>query len=120
LNKKFVIAYLVFILVIAIIPINGKESTVNNTFVFSLRLDYIFHIILFSPWWLFKPKSYNKIRSWFVFGLLFAIFSELIQYFVPYRAFNINDLIANCSGVIFGTFIFVLLKVFNNTKKVTN
>jgi glycopeptide antibiotics resistance protein len=41
-------------------------------------------------------------------GILFAFVMEAIQYVLPYRAFNINDLLANGLGVVLG---FVLLKL---------
>jgi len=35
-----------------------------------------------------------------VLGIFFAATSEIIQYFLPYRAYNINDLMANSLGVL--------------------
>jgi VanZ family protein len=45
---------------------------------------------------------------------------EIIQYFIPWRAFNINDLVANEVGVTCGTFCFIIFKkisYFNLTPK---
>ncbi|RLD50386.1 MAG: hypothetical protein DRJ05_19680, partial [Bacteroidetes bacterium] len=43
-------------------------------------------------------------------SLIFAFSLEGIQYFLPYRAFNINDMVANGIGVILGLIIYTVLK----------
>jgi glycopeptide antibiotics resistance protein len=45
--------------------------------------------------------------GWLVVGVLFALSTEAIQYLLPYRAFNINDLLANGFGVILGFVFFI-------------
>ncbi len=84
---------------------NGE---LNNITILTFRGDYFFHSILFS---FFIPiiwfGSLNGVKTLslilYVFiGLIFATLSEVLQLFVPYRAFNINDMIANCLGIILG------------------
>jgi VanZ family protein len=41
-----------------------------------------------------------KTLGWLIIGVLFAFAMEAVQYFLPYRAFNINDLLANGLGVV--------------------
>lgn len=50
--------------------------------------------------------------GWLVIGVLFALVLEAVQYVLPYRAFNINDLLANGLGVVLGfvLMMFVLFK----------
>ena len=43
-----------------------------------------------------------------MFIVLFGIFIEIIQYFLPYRSFNLFDILANLSGVIFILIIYSL------------
>lgn len=95
------------LLFLVLLPINNKESSINHTYFLKLRMDYILHSILFLPWMLLKPKNaiISKTNVWLSVGLVFAAFSEGIQYFVPYRAFNLNDLIANCIGIVIGIFL---------------
>jgi len=38
----------------------------------------------------------------FIAGVLFAVISEGIQLYLPYRSFNIMDVIFNVSGVVLG------------------
>jgi len=41
-------------------------------------------------------------------GLVFATIAEFIHFFLPYRSFNINDLIGNVAGIILGWGIFLI------------
>lgn len=95
-----------------LLPINNSSSAINHTYVFRLRLDYLFHALLFVPWMFLTPYEWFKKYSiiWFLTGLIFASMSESIQYFIPYRAFNINDLLANIMGVFIGVFLAALKK----------
>ena len=115
------IGYIILIILLIILPINGRETRINHTYILKLRLDYIFHALLFTPWMFFYDvvKFYTffknfKLFAWFCNGILFCIFSEVLQYIVPYRTFNINDMIANCIGIVLGLMIFIL----NWTKKI--
>jgi glycopeptide antibiotics resistance protein len=35
-------------------------------------------------------------------AVLVGLFTEFVQYLLPYRGFDINDLIANCGGNLIG------------------
>lgn len=115
-RKGFYIAvcYIVLIFLIAVLPINPEHSTANTTYLFGLRLDYFFHIIFFLPWMSFSLLfSYNTPRNlwfWFLGGLLFATCAEGVQYFTPYRSFNLKDLMANTCGLILGCVCLLFLK----------
>jgi VanZ family protein len=114
LLKKAVIIYSAIILLLAVLPINGPDSVLNDNYFFEIRLDYLAHFVIYIPWvvliWLYTGASYTRTPArafgWLTAGIALAIFSELIQYFLPYRAFNINDLIANVIGVAMGSVIF--------------
>lgn len=47
-----------------------------------------------------KKREFQLIT--FLLSLLFAIFCELIQEPIPWRTFNINDLLANVAGTVAG------------------
>ncbi|MFT4805488.1 MAG: VanZ family protein [Psychroserpens sp.] len=104
--------YTVGILLLVILPINGKDQVfghLNNTYIINIRLDYISHFLLFIPWVAIVYLTFGKEVAFFNFDtytlislLTFAIFAESIQYFLPYRTFNINDLLANVFGVLLG------------------
>jgi VanZ family protein len=96
------------IIVQAIAPINSANSKLNHTFIFSIRLDYLAHVAMFLCLAVlfrlayFSQPGFIFSREIFYFGVMLctAVFSEAIQRLVPYRVFNINDLLANLLGVI--------------------
>ncbi|MBM3435612.1 MAG: VanZ family protein [Bacteroidetes bacterium] len=118
--KLFPVYSLVLIL-LSVLPINSTGSQINHIFVVSVRLDYILHAMVYIPLTLFAwidrriviAEVPFKAVVWIIVLLVFAVITEWIQYFLPYRAFNINDLIANCIGIIAGLF---LVFVVGNTK----
>lgn len=68
----------------------------------------ILNIILFIPLGIMLPflwKKYNTFRATLVFGFSMSLAIELLQ-ILTYRATDINDLIANTLGSVFGYFIF--------------
>jgi len=96
------------IIVQAIAPINGVNSKLNQTFIFSMRLDYLTHIAMFSclsalfRLAYFPQAGFVPVNELVFFSVMLftAFFSEAIQLLVGYRAFNINDLIANFLGIL--------------------
>ena len=111
--------YCIMLLLLAILPINGVSSPLNHTFIVKIRLDYLFHAFIFIPWMLLIFLTYNNgnrykklsyILFWISYGILAAIITEGTQYFLPYRSFNINDLLANLIGVILGISLLPLIR----------
>lgn len=109
--------YTTLIILLYVLPINSSESefNLNDVFVVSIRLDYLAHFVIFIPWmFLWKKNTKMSFKKnagrtiWFItVGLLLAFGLELIQYYLPYRAFNINDLIANGIGIGIGSIFFI-------------
>lgn len=94
--------YLSFIILVSILPINGEEGGLNNNYTFNIRWDYLLHTMAYLPLpVLMSSKLKNK---WIILisALIIAIGLEAVQLIVPFRSFNINDLIANGIGVIMG------------------
>lgn len=114
LNSKriFSMFYISAILLLITLPINDRKSSINNTYILNLRSDFILHALLFVPWMFLKPNENIKIKMelWAIAGFLFSITIESIQYFIPYRTFNLNDLIANCIGIGCSMVIYTLIK----------
>ena len=135
--KNIFLLYLVLIILLAIVPL-GNSGILNNTTILSFRADHILHALIFLPWAFFciktnhgytipsavrdcssyrfhcatlvKSESHNKyLPLWFLWGIFFAVVSEGIQYFIPYRSFNLSDMLANGIGVVMGFVVFVLL-----------
>jgi len=112
--NKFFWFYTLMVILLCILPINSSESSLNNIYIISIRLDYLVHLFLFSPWmFLWKyftkhsfHKNVSKTILFISVGCMFAFGAELIQLYLPYRAFNINDLIANMTGIGVGSIFF--------------
>ncbi|MFN5306557.1 MAG: VanZ family protein [Bacteroidota bacterium] len=114
--KRYYLWVYVFIILLGIVlPINTKESVINHTFILGIRLDYLIHIIIFSPWFLFYSSTYFKMNKflWLFTGFGLAILLEGIQSMIPYRTFNTLDMLFNAAGILLG-FVFSQLKVFKN------
>jgi glycopeptide antibiotics resistance protein len=95
------------------LPINSAGE-LNDITILRFRGDYFLHAIMFMPWMLFRQALKIKLWYWLLFGLLFAACSEGIQYLLPYRAFNVNDLVANVIGIIIGFFVSEPIKRLRN------
>jgi len=116
LSRIIHLVYTLLILISAIVSINPPHSPLNSTFVLYFRLDYIIHFAIFLSWMFLTRLSYpvnfrkdlNKALLWIFAGIAFACINEGIQYFIPYRAFNINDLLGNIIGVLLGSLFFAL------------
>ena len=96
--------YLIFLILLAVAPINGNSHSLNDIFILKLRSDYFAHALQFVPWMFFGIRLKKKILYWLLLGLLIASVTEGIQFFLTYRSFNINDLMANLIGVMVGSF----------------
>jgi VanZ family protein len=119
MNLKLIFyLYLIAILILAILPFGTPVIHLNN-FNVHFRLDYIIHLVMYFPW-IFLSVSGLKIRLVYamLFGLIIGAGTETIQYFLSYRTFNINDLIANIIGIVLGL-VLILPSVSRRLHKIT-
>jgi len=117
---KLFYLYTVFLILLSVLPINSISGiSINHTFVVSIRLDYFLHCLVYLPLvvftWMDREIDTNrtpfKALGWIMVLLLFAAVTEWIQYFLPYRAFNINDMIANTVGVLIGIIFITMINL---------
>jgi len=114
--RTLFLLYSLLVLSFAFISLSASKTTLNNTFVLSLRLDYLIHFSLFMLWMAIAHFAYQinfkkNLRNaivWIFVGLLYCWFTEAVQLFIPYRSFNINDLLANSIGVLIGSVFFMI------------
>jgi VanZ family protein len=113
--------YTISIPILAVLPINGSNSRLNNTYLVSIRLDYLLHVGIYFLWMILYKLAYSSKIAAFrkneslllvLLVVLFALLSEVVQSLIPYRSFNINDLIANLIGVFIGV-LFLFIKPGN-------
>ena len=113
--KPILIIYLIVVIAGATLPINGTSSTLNNNYILSIRWDYIVHVMVYMPLFPLLNKTLNlKTKSLdfkaIIVAVLLATTLEAIQYIIPWRAFNVNDLISNILGVGIGVLLWTVIK----------
>ena len=110
--KRLAWAYTAMIVLLVVLPLNGQDQflgNLNDNYILQIRFDYISHALLFVPWvllvgygWELRRKNRLWIGLSFLLAQSFAAFCEYLQLLLPYRTFNINDLLANALGVTLG------------------
>jgi len=108
-NQRLFWVYFSVIMLLLTLPLNSSEK-LNNFTIISFRADYFFHALMFLPWAFFLLAFRSNILIWLLLGLSFAGLSEGLQYLLTYRAYNINDLVANMLGVLIGMCLFIPVK----------
>ena len=112
--KYLFITYLAAVIIVSLIPLGGTTIALNEHQALSIRLDYLVHALVFLPlvplWRIVRPEHPWSLTI--ITGLLLAAVTEGSQYFIPYRAYNINDLLGNISGVLLGVLVALAIKLF--------
>ncbi len=111
--KLLMVLYLIYLAAISFAPTGGMNVALNKTDWFGLRADYWLHALFFiplAPLWYTIWSHHHKLLVIF-YGLVIAALSEFVHYYLPYRAFNINDLYANMSGVVIGALLYMIIKL---------
>lgn len=111
-SKFILVLYLITVITLTLVPFNSKALFYQKRIIF-LRIDYLIHICMFIPWAALNKvfsNAFNIFHTVF-YGVIMAIIMELIHYMLPYRSFNIYDLIANLIGILLGIPITRLIKV---------
>lgn len=107
--------YTLGLILLSVLPLNSSGSQINHTYLVYIRIDYLLHFATLIPWvYLLRKKYKFSFRNnWktsvalLLGGIIFAILLEAVQYIIPYRAYNINDLLANGIGVLLGSVFFI-------------
>lgn len=107
--------YIGAIFLFVALPINSAGE-LNNITILQLRGDYFFHILVFMPWAFFQPAMRLNAWLWLAAGLVFAAGSDGLQVLLPYRAYNVNDLVANMAGVAIGMLCYRVFNMFVKAK----
>jgi VanZ family protein len=67
-----------------------------------LPIDKLVHFVLFTGWTSAFILDFNaKWVKALAAGLLFALFTELIQIPIEKRSFDVNDVLADGAGILF-------------------
>ncbi len=101
-RKKWAVLYFVLLAVLMWAPLNGVAPILDN-YILGLRADHFLHasVYLFCP--LFLTDWLGKRRGWVLLvALCVGLLTESVQALLPYRGYDVNDLIANSIGNIIG------------------
>lgn len=128
------LTWFIVILSLALIPLSSSLPKLDIGKV-EIRFDYLYHIIAFATGTLlavlYSVRNYPypqppalpvnrsfsegwrtarriRIIIFLCLILLYAILHEYIQKLIPWRSFNINDIISNLLGVALGIIIAIL------------
>ncbi len=95
--------FLAIIFILSVIKINDTNLPEQS--------DKIVHFFMY---FLCSAAIYLlKFKHFIILSVLYGIFIEIVQYFIPWRSFSIADIVANCFGAI--TFL-IFLKYYKKSK----
>ncbi|MCK5137851.1 MAG: VanZ family protein [Bacteroidales bacterium] len=114
--KYLTCIYLFIILLGTVLPLNSGSSPLNDHYTLHIRWDYLLHVLVYVPLPLLlglslmkrsreQKQKFKAIRFWaqiVLLSLFITTLFECLQMVIPYRAFNINDLVANGVGAMLG------------------
>ena len=75
-------------------------------------INHFFYFFYLTFLGLIYNLSEKKFINSFLFLFFLSFFLELLHFFIPNRAFELNDLLANIIGVLSILFLFILKKIF--------
>ena len=87
------------------------------------HMDKIFHFIGFGAFAFFFSVAYPKIKYYLIILCVsfLGVFVEILQSFIPRRAFSYLDMLADFTGVVFALLFLALLRtIFSKLAKKQN
>ena len=108
------------VLITAFLPVDGSLEKIKlGPVSFQIRLDHLLHFTVYfliciyflfgrlKGITLFEKNSLGKFVKLIV---LLAIITEVVQLWIPQRAFNIFDLLSNLAGLIIGLLVIRMME----------
>ena len=98
--RRLAIIYFVVLAAAMWVPLGGLHL---NRMVLGFRLDHLLHLAVYMPcafaWAVLLPRHR---WFWLVLTLLVGAGLEASQYVLPYRGFDLTDMVANATGALIG------------------
>ena len=102
-STKILWSYIICIAILVTIPVQRQGVIINNYHVVHIRLDHLLHGLLMMLWFFLIIRLHGmKVLPAILLGILLALSAGGVQYFLTYRAFNVNDMISNSIGELVG------------------
>ena len=87
--------------------LGSQPKLINNPI--GTSINHFFYFLFLSTLSLIDRLQNQKLINSFRFLFFISILSELLHYFIPNRAFEFYDLLANCTGVMVVFILYNLL-----------
>ena len=109
-----------------VLPMGSDIAALNRMELGPFRADYLLHALVFLPWMfllLFAPQEGIRVGwiwmwlGWLGLGVIIAVGAEMMQLWVPYRAYNPMDAVFNVAGVFIGGVLVLLIRQFEKKNK---
>lgn len=96
---KFLTLIVSVLILIAVLIPGSNIPDVNL-----VGVDKIVHICMFSAWAVAMRFDFPGIKPWLVFilGMLFSLFTEVVQLFAEGRSFDLYDMVSDAVGLVVG------------------
>ena len=114
------------VLITTFLPVAGELNKINiGPDAFHIRLDHLLHLFVYfliCMYFLFGVRKgitlfeKNSLRKFVLLILLLATVTEVVQLWVPERAFNPMDLLANLSGILIGVGVIMMVQWHKGVK----
>nr|WP_243864245.1 VanZ family protein [Alkalibacillus almallahensis] len=102
------------------VPFSSIQDLLSHTYYMVPLKNIVGNILLFVPLGFMLSLKFSKLNSVTrvgVAGLLISSLIELVQLLLPIRAFDVDDIILNTLGSIFGFFV---LKTFKGISQISS
>lgn len=93
-------------------PLNGFGIPLDN-YILGLRADHLLHASVFIPCTLFLMDVIDKRWLVWLAAVCIGLLTEGVQWLLPFRGYDVNDLIANAIGVTLGWLIILAVRKRN-------
>lgn len=111
INKYSVMLYIVVLIVAMLFPWNGFG--IVNPIGHGEMGDYVAHFLVFLPWagggYVLWGERVKMVR-WLVIGTIFLTALEFCQYALPYRGFNVYDILIGEVGLLCSYIVYYLYR----------
>ena len=101
--------YFIALAILMWAPLNGLGVPLNN-YILGLRADHLLHASVYIPCTLFLMDLIRRRGLVWLAAVGIGLLTEGVQYLLPFRGYDVNDLIANAIGVTLGWLVILTVK----------
>ena len=107
-SKNGAVWYFVALALLMWLPLNGVAPLDN--YLFGLRADHLLHASVYLPCVYFLGRLVRSplVVLWLL-SICIGLLTESVQWLLPFRGFDVNDLLANAIGVTLGFLVHICL-----------